>query len=558
MKEELLTINNFWRHPRFWRHAIAWMVGIGYNIFQQIYFNLYPNEPLQETLFAIILSIIMIQVTAYSSIYFYEKYYKREKRFLFFLLHVPLFILITSISRGVAYLAGIPYNTSIWSEISGVPIILIAIYSVKFIYHGIVDRIAFNQLQLQHTKTEQHLLNTKIAPQLLIKELQNIHATNLKDTDQANDAILELADDLRQRLDQSGFSIAVAPPNFQPTFTTSSTNKSANKKLARLKRHLLVWILFTLLLLLNVWGQSGQSWAIWNDYLPVRLLLLWLYALVIYPSIFLYNRLIRQKKYSQYLLLQVLFFISAAFILSIIRTKTNVFFDIGKPISFQLSLIGTAMVLLAAFSIKMAYHLINERQALISLKTKQTETELKLLKSQINPHFLFNVLNNIYAKNLEDSQKANEYLAGLTSILSYQSESQRQAYIALKEEVQIVKNYIELEAIRLHNCEVQVEEKGDFATFTIIPLLLLPLVENAFKYGSGIEKGHIFIYFEQSGKQFTFICKNKIIGDNTRKPSTGIGLDNVRKRLAIKYKNNYTFKTKIVDHTFIATLNITL
>ena len=89
------------------------------------------------------------------------------------------------------------------------------------------------------------------------------------------------------------------------------------------------------------------------------------------------------------------------------------------------------------------------------------------------------------------------------SLLSYQSQSQQQAYISLAEEVQIVKNYIELEAVRLHNCDVQVAEKGDFATFTIIPLLLLPLVENAFKYGSGIKKGQISIYFEQIGQQFT-------------------------------------------------------
>ena len=166
--------------------------------------------------------------------------------------------------------------------------------------------------------------------------------------------------------------------------------------------------------------------------------------------------------------------------------------------------------------------------------------------------------NNIYAKNLDDSQKANEYIFGLTQLLQYQTISQQKQFIQLDEEVAIAKNYIALEEIRLHNCEVTIEEKGDFATFKIIPLLLLPLVENAFKYGAGLEKGQINFYFEQVDNQFNFISKNKIIASKSQRASTGIGLDNVQKRLNIIYPKKHTFKTAIIENTFIATLKITL
>jgi len=184
--------------------------------------------------------------------------------------------------------------------------------------------------------------------------------------------------------------------------------------------------------------------------------------------------------------------------------------------------------------------------------------DLRLLKAQINPHFLFNILNNIYGTNLENSAKANKYIEGLINILQYQTSSQKKPYISLSEEIQIVKNYIDLEKARVYNCEVNVKEEGDFSKFKIIPLLLLPLIENAFKYGTGVANGVIDITFKQIGNQFQFSCSNQIMPSKTPKPSTGIGLDNVQNRLLLRYPNQHRFTTSNNQEIFTTEINLSL
>lgn len=556
MKEAPLTIHNFGSHPRFWRHVVGWVVWIF--VILGMHFSA-PNELSEQAdILDFIISSIMIMISTYSSFYFYERFYKTKKRLLFFLAHIPAFIIVAILGRLLTYWQGKDYVASIWTEISGLPILLLSIYLIKFIYHGIIDSIQLKQLKGEHIQTELNLLKTQLKPTFLIEKLKTIHTINLKDSEEANEEILTLADNLRQRLDKNNTTQSNGLFTEKIITKKQEIKPAKIKKHARVLRHLIVWVIFSLFINFNTWSSSNESWSTWNDTLLARLTLLWLYAFLIYISVYLYDKFIAQKRYWEYMISQILWLLGFVLLLFYARNLAVSLELIVTNASLLRALTGSIVVLTGAASVKASYHLAKESLSLNALKVKQTETQLKLLKSQVNPHFLFNILNNIYAKNLDDSQKANEYIEGLTSLLKYQSESQQRQFILLKEEVTIVENYINLEKIRLHNCKVITSKKGDFTTLRIIPLLLLPLVENAFKYGSGLEKGQINFYFEQTDNQFSFISKNRIVQNGKQRHSTGIGLDNVQKRLNIIYPKKHIFKTEIIDNTFIVTLNIAL
>lgn len=190
-------------------------------------------------------------------------------------------------------------------------------------------------------------------------------------------------------------------------------------------------------------------------------------------------------------------------------------------------------------------------------KTKRVEAEMGLLKMQIQPHFLFNTLNNVYATNLQNPSQANEMILQLADLLRYQLEITKQEKITLQEEIRLTESYIALEEIRLHNCEVLVEKKGDFEAYSITPLLFLPLVENAFKYSTDIQKSRIHISFELQNNQLIFLCHNTI-GQKKQVASNKMGLENVRKRLELLYPQQHELTLKEIDHNFILTLNICL
>jgi hypothetical protein len=189
-------------------------------------------------------------------------------------------------------------------------------------------------------------------------------------------------------------------------------------------------------------------------------------------------------------------------------------------------------------------------------QTKRVEAEMDLLKMQIHPHFLFNTLNNVYATNLQSPPKANEMILQLADLLRYQLEITKQERIALEEEITLTENYIALEKIRLAKSDVVIEKNGAFEDMRITPLLLLPLVENAFKYSHGTATPYIHIIFLAVGKKFIFTCHNNIAPRPPKQRSYGMGLANVEKRLLLLYKNRHKLHIQKDEQQFMLTLEI--
>lgn len=179
------------------------------------------------------------------------------------------------------------------------------------------------------------------------------------------------------------------------------------------------------------------------------------------------------------------------------------------------------------------------------LQQQSTESELKWLKSQLNPHFIFNTLNNIYSQISTQPENAKESVQQLSGMLRYVLYESSEKYVPLEEELGFVKNYIELMRIRQSSrvkLDVEIGESEPGAR--IVPLLFISLIENAFKHGVSASKpSYISIRFEQTKKEIRFLTVNSYFPKTEKdKGGSGIGLVNIQKRLELAYPNQYSFK----------------
>ncbi len=207
---------------------------------------------------------------------------------------------------------------------------------------------------------------------------------------------------------------------------------------------------------------------------------------------------------------------------------------------------------------KRQQNLLNEK---LEIKLKLKEAELKYLKSQINPHFLFNALNNLYSLTLEKSPKAPEIVLKISSLLDYVLYECNVPKIELSKEIENIKGYIDLQKIRYDDkVNINIKVKGEPSEINIAPLLILPLIENAFKHGLDKNVGKGFIKIEinvSDDSRFNLKVSNSLNGENNH-TGDGIGLTNLRKRLELQYPQKFQLETQIADNKFITELCIDL
>ncbi len=214
---------------------------------------------------------------------------------------------------------------------------------------------------------------------------------------------------------------------------------------------------------------------------------------------------------------------------------------------FTLTQILPVITILTGF--KFAWDALGKHREVDQLRATVKESELQFLKSQINPHFLFNNLNNLYSYAIENSPKTPEIILELSGVLRYMLYECREKYVLLEKEVTQLKNFINLN-------EMQIEERGNvhFSVqniqpgYQIAPLILIVFIENAFKHStaSQTDKISIDIILELSDSgTLKFVCKNSFQPQsNTENLSMGIGLDNVKKRLQLLYPDAHQLNIK--------------
>jgi len=183
-----------------------------------------------------------------------------------------------------------------------------------------------------------------------------------------------------------------------------------------------------------------------------------------------------------------------------------------------------------------------KRNEVITLEKENLASNMALLHSQINPHFLFNTLHNIDALIFDNQQKASQSLIKLSDIMRYMLNDAQSDFVAFQKELDHLENYLSLEEIRLKNANfLHYSMNDDCDGILIAPMILIPFVENAFKHSvdSTIENG-IEITIRIDNKKLIFSCKNQFDDAATDKDEGhGIGLTTVKKRLDLIYNNKY-------------------
>jgi sensor histidine kinase YesM len=194
---------------------------------------------------------------------------------------------------------------------------------------------------------------------------------------------------------------------------------------------------------------------------------------------------------------------------------------------------------------------------LLKLEKQHVQTQLSALRSQVNPHFLFNSLNVIYALSLDDKDQVQNAVVELSDILRYVIYDSNKDRVSLKDEIELLRNYIAFQKHRLDNTPTQFVVDIEDENFEIYPMLLLPLLENAYKYGVSSEKQiEIKIFEKDNGFNFS-ILNNKVNMENTLNEGySGFGLKHLKKNLEIVYQGQHNFKITDQEDYFKVELSL--
>ncbi|HPG06916.1 MAG TPA: histidine kinase [Saprospiraceae bacterium] len=207
---------------------------------------------------------------------------------------------------------------------------------------------------------------------------------------------------------------------------------------------------------------------------------------------------------------------------------------------------------------------IKQQSASKEIETSQIQTELKFLKSQINPHFLFNTLNNLYALTLKKSDAAPEIVIKLSEMLRYMLYECNERRVLLSKEIKYIRNYLDLELLRQGNkANITFEVEGEISDQKIAPLMFIPFLENAFKHGlnRGISHGFVRILMHVEGTKLHFEIENSkppaLPNPEVRKVG-GIGLMNVKRRLNLIYPQAYALNIEDKPDAYTVLMDLNL
>lgn len=197
--------------------------------------------------------------------------------------------------------------------------------------------------------------------------------------------------------------------------------------------------------------------------------------------------------------------------------------------------------------------LVRQIILIAKLKNERTKAELMLLKNQVSPHFFFNVLNNLYGLVTKDAQKAQELILKLSDMMRYSIYEGEKEIVTVGEEIAFLKNYIELHKMRYHK-QISVEFNYDIdESRPVTPLLFIILLENAFKHGveSLRENAYIKMKLSVIQNQLHFIIENNF---QRTEMQSGIGLENLKRRLALIYPNKHELSFYVTENVYQARL----
>jgi len=209
------------------------------------------------------------------------------------------------------------------------------------------------------------------------------------------------------------------------------------------------------------------------------------------------------------------------------------------------------------------FKLLESKNHLIKLEREKANTELLFLKMQINPHFLFNSLNNIYSLALKKDAMAPDSILKLAEVMRYMIYESNETRVPLQKEINYINNYIDLQRLRIRdNASVVFEITGDIENWYIAPLILLVFIENGFKHGIKATIHHSFvnilIHINNDHLHMTVENSKGVVDHIEKDTFKGLGLENVKRRLELLYPEKYDLKISDTEEKYTAVLQLPL
>lgn len=199
-------------------------------------------------------------------------------------------------------------------------------------------------------------------------------------------------------------------------------------------------------------------------------------------------------------------------------------------------------------------------KAILKQKKEKNHTELLHLQSQVNPHFFFNILNNLYGLVDKDAEKAKNLILKLSDLMRYSIYEGEKETVILEEEIAYLKNYIALHKLRYHKeIDIDFNINIDNKTYKILPLLFIILLENAFKHGveNLTKEAYVHLKLEAKNNAIIFEIENNF-DDETISEKKGIGLKNLKRRLELKYPKKHIFTSALKENVYKTKLVLNL
>lgn len=337
----------------------------------------------------------------------------------------------------------------------------------------------------------------------------------------------------------------------------------------KIKMYTIYWLGYILLFSLIQGLPTADFWrALSNECYSVlpKILFVLLIVEVAMPLLFF------KKKSVLFILIYVLSILFFAFIQRLIDNYIIIAFNLTEwkiePLfsapAYLYNVIKLQFVITIPLAIKLVYYLAEEKNRVQAILSEKLEAELFSLRNQFHPHFLFNVLNSLYSKILSKSDDSADIVLQISDFLRHSVYDVNSKYIPLEKEIEYLKNYISLQQLRFDNrLELSFSTNGICKNQFIEPFLILPFIENSFKYCLDDANSQAWITISVSASEDWLIIKieNSLPPDfsknrNMENQYSGVGIANVKRRLELLYPNQHSLILKNEEDSFFVSLKI--
>ncbi len=561
------------RIPRFALHAIFWaVVYTVLFLFNKITGNLFRGPGWMALFF------LSLPLPVYLHFYLLERFFNKKRYVLYIagvILLIPSFVLFSRLFFHPSFRA----HNGVLTFLVNFSMFLIITTGLKFLRSSLRQTDQLRRWSEQQYRVELELLKTRVNPGLMLDKLDELHRLSLEKSPDVPARILELSESMRRTADGgggeggtgAGRSTPPAAPEEkedQPVQRGQPEQQGPGPRddvpgdslplgiwFGRPALHLYWWI-FLAATAFWPWRQTPTTVS------TVEVFCLFFFlVLPIDLHFYLLARFFNRNRLA-------LYGFSLAAGLGLCAYGMNSYFRyfFGAKDPFAKTLLEVVMLVVIVTAMKVVKDGFKRKLMLQEIRTRQVRTELDLLRAQVNPHFLFNTLNNLYAISLDAEQRLPGLIRRLSQLMEYMLRVSPREQVKLEEEFNFLLNYLELEKLRLPPAnDISLEMIGDIVGKSIAPMLFIPFVENCFKHGAKGAVQGIFVhlklvvdrdkvtFFARNNRGETGESKNNKNGKNPRR---GVGLKNVKRRLQLLYPGRHHLKIEPAGDSYSVTLEL--